>query len=617
MTLNVESVEIGERCPDIPSLSTPQSGSGSDPSATTATGTLNKDETLTALLSLFSAQPAHPTTQGGDEHTAVNLTENFVRRITAILSPALPAANSEEVRMELLRFFELNMVCNEASLGCLNEKDVPKTKKVPWSARAFRRAIQDLVHCCKVITAHGYYFPSPAISIGTVQSVAAYAHLPKQPILPATPSPTSAPPSSPQKSRKYEISDVQDIKIPIFSGSADKLRDWNKDVAHAFGTAGVHDFLHDSALCLKYDTVSYSLTCSLNKAIEKGTASHLNVRHQDERNVCTFYKLIQDNYDIRPNLRVLEFKEWINLFTLKLDSIDDFEEYVNQYQTAVSELTKYKSSAVHDAALMRALLLHSVRAEEFSDVKLQINKQFNLAPKDIVSHLRAHHLAINTDDNLTNKKPSGKTTAGLKSRRGKTGAIEKSPSRIECPRFPNGLRESIGKSVWGQLCKWKMLFNRPNKSEDDEKTLRAFKITAGKKADASSYKQNKPAYSKDRSQYRSGKDTRHDDSRRRASRRTNRYSSRSFSPSSSRSRSASSTRSDRYDQRAYSRSRSRSPVDSKRSCLRTSRRSRTDRQSRARTSDRSSASRSRSHASPSTKDNKGKDRHVLFGRQNT
>ena len=613
MTLNVDTVDIGGEGLDIPSLSTPQSGSAADPSANTATGTLNKDETLTALLSLFSTQPAHPTTQGGDEHTAVNLTETFVQRVTDIISPALPAAASDEVQKELLAFFQLNMVCNEASLGCLTEKDVPKAKKVPWSARAFRRAIQDLVHCCKILTAHGYYFPSPAISIGTVQLVAAYAILPKQSILPATLSPTSALPVSPQRSRTYKISDVQDIKIPAFSGSANKLRDWTKDVAHAFGTASVHDFLHDSALCLKYEAVSYSLTCSLNKAIEKDTASYLNIKHQDERNVCTFYKLIQDNYDIRPNLRVLEFKEWINLFTLKLDTIDDFEDYMNQYKTAVSELTKYKSSAVQDAALMRALLLHSVRAEEFSDVKLQINKQFNLAPKDIVSLLQAHHLAINTDDNLTNKKSSGKTTAGLKSWRGKTGVIEKSPSRIECPRFPNGLREAIGNSVWGQLCKWKMLFNRPNKSEDDEKTLRVFKITAGKKTDDSSSKQNKSAHLRDRSQYRSGKNTRHDEPCRQASRRTNRYSSRSFSPSFSRSRSVSSTRSDR----SYSRSRSRSPDDSKRSSLRTSRRSRTDRQSRGRTSNRSSASRSRSHASSSTKEHKGKERHVIFGRQNT
>ena len=244
------------------------------------------------------------------------------------------------------------------------------------------------------------------------------------------------------------------------SGHADEIKTWTESVKQSFGTAGVSEFLSGEVLCSVQDTVSHSLCCSLTHALENGTASHLIVKHQDKRNIAKFFKVIGKNYDIGPNLRVLEFKKWITLFTLTLEDLNGFDDYINNYKTAVSELRKYKSKAVEDNALLHALLLHSVEAEAFTNVKLQVNKDMGLKPDSIVNLLHNHHLAISTDKCFTGFQCGSKTGSNLKSCRGKSSLDVKKVK--ECPRFPNGLCDTIGDPMWQQLCQWKELFNRPN-----------------------------------------------------------------------------------------------------------------------------------------------------------
>ena len=63
-------------------------------------------------------------------------------------------------------------------------------------------------------------------------------------------------------------------------------------------------------------------------------------------------------------------------------------------------LKEAKSTAVGDDIFLRALLLQSIQCEDFTDVKLKITKDLDMKPNAILRSLKAHQLALDSEESL-------------------------------------------------------------------------------------------------------------------------------------------------------------------------------------------------------------------------
>ena len=124
-----------------------------------------------------------------------------------------------------------------------------------------------------------------------------------------------------------------------------------------------------------------------------------------------------------------------------------------------------------DGILLRALLLQSIQCEEFAEIKLDITKNLDIKPTDIIKSLKAHKLALDSeeqfkDGNINLSSPRQVHRGNVNDGKDKFGAT-KPIYRI--PRWPKGLYEVCTKSLWKQLSVWKMLVNKEILNRDEEK----------------------------------------------------------------------------------------------------------------------------------------------------
>ena len=89
-------------------------------------------------------------------------------------------------------------------------------------------------------------------------------------------------------------------------------------------------------------------------------------------------EVLNDSFNNKVDARTREFVLWKRLFTLQMEKAEEADDFINDFETCVSKLRKHKSKAISDDALMRALILHAVRASEFKEKKLETNSSGKL-----------------------------------------------------------------------------------------------------------------------------------------------------------------------------------------------------------------------------------------------
>ena len=256
---------------------------------------------------------------------------------------------------------------------------------------------------------------------------------------------------------KFNLKAIQSIQLNDFSGESEKYTDWYDSTALRFGRAAAKPLLEDEALCDDNIDISHAAKCIVAGSLENGSASHLNTIHKHEKNLATFMNIIAAKYDNKVDARNREFTQWKNLFLLQMDKPEECEDFINNFEIAVSKLREHKSKAVEDEALMSALILHAIRAREYHYQKIKITNDLNIKPDDIIKDIRQHFTAIRTDENITGTSASSKKVrfAG-KVRKNKSGEAdpilkEKTGQHFHVPPFPKDLAEVVSDKVFERL----------------------------------------------------------------------------------------------------------------------------------------------------------------------
>ena len=441
----------------------------------------------------------------------------FHEIVSGLLHQIVPTVDLANLTSELKTFLDTEHISNEDGLANVLDWDLPA--RVPkgtsiWDIAIVRRSFliiakasneyyleNDTSFKLLKVTADkaGPGFISPMTTFDTENLSSAFTQVTNK--RDSTTTASNIKNHSISTKPRYNVKSISNTTVMKYSGEFGQFKDWKEDVELQFGKSGYQTFLTDERLCTQHDDVSHSMKCILVESLQDGSAGHITKTYKNERNVAKFFAILKANFDDEADEKVREFQQWMDLFTHTLEEPDKCNEFINKHETAVSQLKEYKSIAVTDNALMRALLLRSIDCEDFAEVKLEITKNLDMEASKIIDSLRAHYTAMNANSKLMNKDPGSKTRT---SRRGGVvgGGNPNDEAQGFVPKFPPGLKDLIGDHIWNQLSHWRALVNKPGLNTNEKDKLRNYEIRAPRdKGDDNSYK-SKSRHSRRNDSYR-------------------------------------------------------------------------------------------------------------------
>ena len=415
------------------------------------------------LRSEDSVKPPDPST----EEEKLCDGEPFHTTMSRLLFQAMPTLKLDVIDKTVKDFFASNHITTEDGLSSMvPDDDLPGRNESPngsyWKIVLFRRAMTTIITgCCSF-----RLLPNTPYSLLLQHSRGVSSGL-----LPGSQA-TSVQP------KVYSVKTVASVSLKPFSGLTCDFKAWHDSVENAYGICGHQRFLTDELICNQNDAVSYSVKCNLVTALKDGTLAYLSEEMKHERNAFKFLQGIRLAADEKADHRNREFKQWLDLFTQTLTNPEDCYSFINKFSLSVSALKEAKSVGVTDDALMRALLLQSIQCEEFARIKLDITKNLDMKPNEIVQELKSHQLALDSEGAI--KEGRADTTLSRTVRRGNAsdGKAKFGDTKPAChiPAWPKGLQEVCPKFLWKQLVIWKSLVNKTDKKWGENKRLREFLI---------------------------------------------------------------------------------------------------------------------------------------------
>ena len=393
---------------------------------------------------------------------------------TRILKSVIP--NEEEmIEDSILELFLVNQIRNDLSFSLLSPSDFPtQGYNKLWGMGIFRKALTLVIQSSTTSEL------TEDSTLKTIQGNLVKVGSPGDFSL------NSPGTSSTQTSlQRFSLKAIQQIELQEYSGETDKYIEWFESTERRFGQAAAQPLLLDEDLCEQHIDVSYAAKCIVANSLENGSASHLNTTYKYERNLARFMTVINNQFNKKVDARTREFTQWKKLFTLQLEKSDDSDNFVNQFETCVSKLREHNSKAVGDEALMRALILHAIRAKEFEHRKLEITTDLKMDVSKILDTLRLHFMALKTNDHLTGTGPGQKQVrfAGRvqrdrdDERKHNGNKNNKGERKIWVPELPKDLKEVVSDAVFERLVRWRNLANKKNKSNFENKLIRGESYT--------------------------------------------------------------------------------------------------------------------------------------------
>ena len=393
--------------------------------------------------------------------------EPFHTTVSRLLFQALPSLKLETIDTTVKDFFTSNHITTEDGLSSLVPADdlpdkADSTTAPYWKIMLFRRAMSTIITGCS----HFKLLPNtPYILLLQHTRGSSVGFPPGSPLASTT-------------SKAFSVKTVAAVTLDPFSGLTSDFKEWHDSVANAYGICGHQCFLDDEDVCTQNDAVSYSIKCNISGSLRDGTLAYLTEEMKHERNAYRFLQGIRLAADEKADHRNREFKQWLDLFTQSLDKPDDCYSFINKFSLSISALKEAKSTAVHDDVLLRALLLQSIKCDEFAEIKLEITKDLDMKPAEIIKSLKAHQLALDSEEVLKEQR-SGLLEPRQVRRGTVTDGKEKfgdTKPHFRIPRWPKGLYEVCTNSLWKQLSVWKMLVNKGNLNDVEHKKLNEFTI---------------------------------------------------------------------------------------------------------------------------------------------
>lgn len=398
-------------------------------------------------------------------------TNSFFRHCCRLMEEICPD-EEDDIKEVLLDLFLQFRIRSEVGLSLLTPPDLPDSNVRPiWGVLTFRRGLQLLIQASRKVT-----FDVLTSVQGIMKEVGTSSSATDGAGDEGDKSVVDGSATLTKSNSEFNLKAIQQITLKEYSGESDKYQEWFESTERQFGRAAAQPLLHDDKVCTENLEVSYAAKCIVATSLENGSASYLNTTYKTEKNLALFMRVLDNCFNSKVDARTREFVQWKRLFTLNMEKAEEADEFINDFETCVSKLREHKSTAVSDDALMRALILHAVRAEEFKEKKLEITANLKMSMTEVIASVRNHFIALRTNDNLTGDKPGSKNISfarDVKRGRKGEGSILKTSdgSNMMVPPFPKDLDKVVSDSVMERLNRWRKLCNKKNKSDWELKLL--------------------------------------------------------------------------------------------------------------------------------------------------
>ncbi|CAK9056100.1 unnamed protein product, partial [Durusdinium trenchii] len=185
-----------------------------------------------------------------------------------------------------------------------------------------------------------------------------------------------------------------DLDLPLLAVDASDFLDYRKSVEYVFQSRGVKQYLTETDEQKLVSSWSEAFCARLHASIAKSTISYINEQLKNETSVARLWDGIKNCFDDAGQQLDRELRQWITLFNLSVDHVDDFAGFLNTYKTAISQLRSVNSIALGDDAVMRALIIRAVSCEEFHSVMIDLSKNRHVKPDDMIKALEDHYRAF-------------------------------------------------------------------------------------------------------------------------------------------------------------------------------------------------------------------------------
>ena len=251
----------------------------------------------------------------------------FHTTVSRLLFQAIPTLKLVTIDSTIKSFFTANHVNNENGLSSLvPDTDLPDSSTMPsdsyWKIILFRRAMATVITGCSEFR----LLPNTPYNL----------LLQRGRMVQSTPEKLS---STGSDSKIYSVKTVASITLQDFSGLTSDFKEWYDSVANAYGICGHQKFLDSEQICSLYDAVSYSIKCNLLASLRDRTLAYLCKEMKSERNAHKFLNGIKAAADEKADHRNREFKQWLDLFTLKLEKPEDCYSFINKFSLCISALS--------------------------------------------------------------------------------------------------------------------------------------------------------------------------------------------------------------------------------------------------------------------------------------
>ena len=320
------------------------------------------------------------------------------------------------------------------------------------------------------------------------------------------------PPKSASDIKPATENKIPAFKVPFFRGVSLEGDKYMDDVVRSFTNHALSRYITDIQFCKENISWSGAFASRIRESVASSdTLGYLATEQENETNCAKLWAIVQDELTSSELTMARAMSLWNQVFGLKCEDRDDFQQFYSKVKGLLFKLKKVKSVAVTDDVFLRAYFAKVIQAPE---LQTEVKKLITDKDGDYESILQLIHddfRAQETNDSLRDV-PS---VTGKSARRGKPSTVDEEPpaKKVKLAHFPANEERLIPTHFYTQMRTWynHMIVPKPERSEATKLWMAKFHFDfKSDKRDNNNYHHN----NNDRDTYRGNRDTARNDGNR-------------------------------------------------------------------------------------------------------
>ena len=261
------------------------------------------------------------------------------------------------------------------------------------------------------------------------------------------------PPTSSLALKPATENKIPAFKVPSFRGvslDGDKYMD---DVVRSFTNHALSRYITDIQFC--QDNISWSgaFASRIRESVASSdTLGYLATEQENETNCAKLWAIVQHELTSSELTMARAMSLWNQVFGLKCEERDDFQQFYSKVKGLLFKLKKVKSVAVTDDVFLRAYFAKVIQAPELQTEVKKLITDKNGDYESILQLIHDDFRAQETNDSLRDVA----TVTGKSARRGKPSPVEEEPpaKKVKYTNFPANEEKLIPTHFYTQMRTW-------------------------------------------------------------------------------------------------------------------------------------------------------------------